>query len=339
LKLRLHRFALPLRYPFGLSRGTTLVRQSLVVELTEDGFSGFGEACDNAYYGVTCDDLVARLEAVRAAIEAHRFDAPETLWAALEPQLQDAPFALSAVDNAAHDLWGKRLGQPVYALWGLSADSPRPPTSYTIGLDRLDVMIHKVREREPWPIYKVKLGGEADLEVVRALRGVTPSPLRVDANCGWSAPEAARLAPALAALGVELVEQPLPAEAWDAMRALYAATPPLPFIADESCRGEADVARCQGAFHGINIKVMKCGGLTVARRMIVDARARGLKVMVGCMVESTVGISAAAQLLPLIDYADMDGPLLLAQDIARGVRIEAGHLFYADTPGCGVELL
>ncbi|HET6347033.1 MAG TPA: dipeptide epimerase, partial [Myxococcota bacterium] len=328
-----------LRYPFGLSRGTTLVRQSLVVELTEDGQSGFGEATDNTYYGVTCEALVARLEAVRPSLEAHPFDTPEDLWATLQPQLGDAPFALSAVDNAAYDLWGKRLGKPVYALWGLSADSPRPPTSYTIALDRPDVMVHKVREREPWPLYKVKLGGAADLEVVRALREVTTSPLRVDPNGGWSPVEATRLVPPLATLGVELVEQPLPAEAWDAMRRLRADTPPLPFIADESCQGEADVARCQGAFHGINIKVMKCGGLTVARRMIVDARSRGLKVMVGCMVESTVGISAAAQLLPLIDYADMDGPLLLAQDIARGVRIEAGHLFYADTPGCGVELL
>jgi L-alanine-DL-glutamate epimerase-like enolase superfamily enzyme len=338
VKLRLHRYALPLRHRFTLSRGSTDVRQSLVVELQQDGVSGYGEATDNTYYGVTCEALAARLEAVRPTLEAHAFDAPEPLWRALAPHQQDAPFALSAVDAAAHDLWGKRLGKPVYALWGLSATAPRPPTSYTIGLAAADAMVAKIREREPWPIYKVKLGTADDLPLLRALRDATSSPLRVDANCGWDPAKTRALAPELRALGVELVEQPLPADAWEPMHALRPAAP-VPYIADESCQAEADVARCQGAFHGINIKVSKCGGLTPARRMIAEARARGLKVMVGCMVESTVGISAIAQLLPLIDYADMDGALLIAQDIARGVWIDKGHLTYPNAPGCGIELL
>jgi L-alanine-DL-glutamate epimerase-like enolase superfamily enzyme len=241
------------------------------------------------------------------------------------------------VDQAAHDLWGKQQGKPVYELWGLSADN-LPLTNYTIGIDSIDKMVAKMQEFPGWPVYKIKLGTANDLDIVRALRQHTESVFRVDANCGWTADEAIRNSQELAGLGVEFIEQPLPADQWNEMRRVRAESA-LPIIADESCIVESDVARCVEHFHGINIKLVKCGGLTPARRMIDEAKRSGLKVMVGCMTESTVGISAIAQLLPLLDYVDMDGALLLARDIATGVTIHNGACRYSKVPGCGVELL
>jgi L-alanine-DL-glutamate epimerase-like enolase superfamily enzyme len=182
------------------------------------------------------------------------------------------------------------------------------------------------------------LGTDHDLEIIRALRTVTDSPFRVDANTGWTAEQCIELAPQLKELGVEFIEQPLPADAWDAQKQVFAESA-LPIMADESCQTEADVDRCAGHFHGINIKLVKCGGLTPARRMIQRARELDLKVMVGCMTESSVGISAIAHLLPLLDYVDMDGALLLSKDIATGVRIEQGKVYYAQAPGTGAALL
>ena len=188
-----------------------------------------------------------------------------------------------------------------------------------------------------WPVYKIKLGTDRDLEIVRHLRRHTDAAFRVDANCGWSADETIRNSFELKKLGVEFIEQPLPADQWDAMRNVFAESA-LPVIADESCIVESDVERCAEFFHGINIKLMKCGGLTPARRMIQQARRLNLQVMVGCMTESTVGISAIAQLLPLLDYVDMDGALLLGADIATGVTLDQGRCVYPDTNGCGVTL-
>jgi L-alanine-DL-glutamate epimerase-like enolase superfamily enzyme len=181
------------------------------------------------------------------------------------------------------------------------------------------------------------LGTPHDLEIVRELRKHTDAIFRVDANCAWTADEAIRNSPALKELGVEFIEQPLPPDRWDDMKRVYRESA-LPVIADESCQVEPDVERCLGHFHGINVKLVKCGGLTPARRMIQRAGQLGLKTMVGCMTESTVGISAIGQLLPLLDYVDMDGALLLARDIATGVRIERGRIHFPEENGCGVRL-
>jgi L-alanine-DL-glutamate epimerase-like enolase superfamily enzyme len=240
------------------------------------------------------------------------------------------------LDQAAHDLWGKLRGQPVYRLWGLPLEG-LPPSNYTIGIDAIDVMIAKLEEFPGWPVYKIKLGTGQDLEIIRQLRQHTSATFRVDANCGWTVQETLRNAAELAAWNVEFIEQPLPAERWDEMQAVCRQSV-LPLIADESCERESDVDRCQGRFHGINIKLVKCGGLTPARRMIARARELGLQVMVGCMTESTVGISAIAQLLPLLDYVDMDGAALLAEDIATGVTVERGVCRYPEETGCGVRL-
>jgi L-alanine-DL-glutamate epimerase-like enolase superfamily enzyme len=281
--------------------------------------------------------MARALDALRSQIEAAEIDDPTAFWQQLQPALRDNPFAHCALDQAAHDLWGKLRGEPVWKLWGLALDSA-PASDYTIGIDSIDVMVAKLNEFPDWPIYKIKLGTDRDLEIVRQLRRHTKATFRVDANCGWTAEQTIANAPELKALGVEFIEQPLPADRWAEMERVRAESA-LPIVADESCIVESDVARCAGKFHGINIKLVKCGGLTPARRMIAQARELGLSVMVGCMTESTVGISAIAQLLPLLDYVDMDGAVLLARDIARGVTLDRGVCRYSDRPGTGVELL
>lgn len=337
VKLRLHQFDLPLRHVFTISRGSIEVQPTLIVELEEDGQHGYGEATTNDYYGVTMDRLVAAVESVRPLLEARRLDEPAALWQDLLPQLGDHPFAQCAIDQAAYDLWGKKHAQPVYKMWGLDQQS-MPPSNYTLGIDTIDRMVAKMREFPGWPIYKIKLGTDRDLEIIRQLREHTDATFRVDANCGWDAEQTIANAQAMRELGVQFIEQPLPADRWDDMRRVFREAA-LPVIADESCQIESDVDRCYGHFQGINIKLVKCGGLTPARRMISRARELELQVMVGCMTESSVGISAIAQLLPLLDYVDMDGAVLLAQDIASGVRLEQGHCLFAEENGCGVRLL
>jgi L-alanine-DL-glutamate epimerase-like enolase superfamily enzyme len=201
-------------------------------------------------------------------------------------------------------------------------------------------MVAKLREMPDWPSYKIKLGaGRArDLEIIRELRRHTAAPFRVDANCAWTADEAIANSHELATLGVQFIEQPLPADDWAGARRVFHESA-LPILADESCVGETDVDRCHGHFHGVNIKLVKCGGMTPARRMIARARALGMQAMVGCMTESTVGISAVAQLAPLLDYVDMDGAALLARDIASGVSVERGVAKFPAVNGNGVELI
>jgi len=337
VKLTTHTFDLPLRHTFTISRESTDVQPTLIVELNDGQHSGYGEATTNAYYGMTLDKMQQALESVRPVVESQSAMIPEELWAKVNGDLSDCPFALCALDQAAYDLWGKQQGKPVYQLWGLD-NSQLASSNFTIGIDSVDVMVDKLCEVPDWPIYKIKLGTAHDLDIVRELRKHTTALFRVDANCGWTVKETLRNAEVLADLNVEFIEQPLPAGDWDGQRELMANSA-LPIMADESCIVEADVTACHGHFHGINIKLVKCGGLTPARRMIQRARELELKVMVGCMTESTVGISAIGQLLPQLDYVDMDGAALLAQDIATGVSVEKGICRYPAVNGNGVKLL
>ena len=339
MKLHLEDLHLPLRHPFTTAHGTIDIQHNLLVTLEdENGLRGLGEApSSRAWPQFDAASARAALEAARARVEGHDFSTPEVLWDTVQPVLAHHPFALCALDEAAHDLWGKRLRQPVWKLWGLSPDPP-PPTCYTIGLDSIDRMVAKMREFPGWPVYKIKLGTADDLEIVRSLRQHTSARFRIDANTAWTVEQTLEFAPRLQSLGVEFIEQPLPREDWDGMRRLHERCA-LPLFADESCQAEADVARCAGHFTGINIKISKAGGLTPARRMLRQARALGLQVMIGCMCESSVGISAIAQLLPAVDFADLDGALLLASDIADGVRIERGEVSLSSRPGTGARLL
>ena len=337
MKLILRQFELPLRHVFTISRGSRSISRTLIVELEQDGVRGFGEAGENTYYGASIEEMSAALEQLRPRLESRALEAPADLWDELDPQLAGGTFAQCALDIAAHDLWGKLRGQPLWKLWGLSLEI-LPVTDYTIGIDTIEVMVGKMEEFPGWPIYKIKLGTPNDIEIVRALREHTDAVFRVDANCGWTADEAIRNSSALKELGVEFIEQPLPPDDREGMKAVYANSA-LPVIADESCQTGPDVDRCNGYFHGVNVKLVKCGGLTPARRMIARARELGLKTMVGCMTETSVGISAIAQLLPMLDYVDMDGALLLAKDIATGVTIDRGRVRFPDENGCGVRLI
>lgn len=334
MKMILHEIELRLRHTFTIAHGSSDVEHDLVVELRDGEHSGFGEAATIPYYGITMDDMRDALESARSAIESDQLDDPAAFWQRMLPLLGHNRFAFCALDQAAHDLWGKKLGQPVWKLWGLNIDN-LPMSDYTIGIDSIDRMVEKMKEFPNWPIYKIKLGTKEDIDIVRALRQHTDAVFRVDANTAWSADETIRNSVELKSLGVEFIEQPLPADRWDDHRRVYRESA-LPIIADESCLVEEDVERCAGAFHGINIKLTKAGGLTPARRMIDQARQFGMKVMVGCMTESSVGISAIAQLLPLLDYVDMDGILLIANDVARGVRLEQGRPIMPTENGNGV---
>jgi L-alanine-DL-glutamate epimerase-like enolase superfamily enzyme len=337
MKLTLRNISLPLRHVFRIAHGVTEVQENLLVELQEDGFCGYGEGAPLPYYGVTAETIRDSIEAARAQIEAERLDDPAALWDRLFPVLGHNRFALAAIDEAAHDLWGKRQGQPVYKLWGLELDRI-PVSDYTIGIDTIEKMVAKMEEYAGWPIYKIKLGTPDDLAIVRALRQHTPAIFRVDANCAWTAEQAIANARELKPLGVEFIEQPLAADNWQGMEQVFAQSV-LPVIADESCLVEEDVERCAGKFHSINIKLSKCGGMTPARRMIERARGLGLKVMIGCMTESTIGISAIAQFLPLLDYVDMDGAELIARDVATGIRLDRGRVVFPAENGNGVRLL
>ncbi len=338
MQLLLHNISLPLRHPFTISQGTTTIQENLLVELRENGLSGYGEgASSHAYQAFTAASMRADLESARPRIETERLDDPAALWDRLLPVLGKNRFALCALDEAAYDLWGKQQGQPTWKLWGLRLDH-LPLSNYTIGIDTLEKMVLKMREFDGWPIYKIKLGTPDDLAIVRELRKHTAATFRVDANCAWSVEQTLALAPELKSLGVEFIEQPLPADQWEGMRRVFPACT-LPVMADESCLVEEDVSRCAGYFHGINIKLTKAGGLTPARRMIQQARQLGLKVMVGCMTESSAGISAIAQLLPLLDYVDMDGATLIARDVATGVRVQQGQAIFPEENGNGVRLL
>lgn len=338
MKLTLRDVHLPMRHPFTIAHGTTTVQHNLLVELSDGGHTGYGEgASSHAYAEYTADGMREALEKARPLIESATFEKPGQLWERVFPVLGCNRFALCALDEAAHDLWGKRLGQPVWKLWGLELSNV-PKSDYTIGIDPIEKMVAKLNEFPGWPIYKIKLGTDHDIEIVRALRQHTDAIFRIDANTAWTAEQTIAFAPELKALGVEFIEQPLKADDWAGMKRVFAECA-LPVIADESCRMEEDVSRCAGFFHGINIKLTKAGGLTPARRMIAEARRLGLKIMVGCMNESSVGISAIGMLLPLLDYVDMDGALLIAKDIAEGVYLDKGVAIFPDRPGNGIRML
>lgn len=299
------------------------------------GIYGYGEAPAITYYNIPVEKMIEDLERKKMMVEKFAFTEPERYWHYLHHLYPQNNFLVCALDIAAWDLYGKIRRQPLYTLWDTDMETA-PATDYTIGIDTIEKMVAKMQET-PWPIYKIKLGTNQDIEIVTALRKHTNAILRVDANAAWTADEALQKLPALKDLGVEFVEQPLAKDDWEGMKRLFKASP-LPLIADESCVKEEDVEKCQGHFHGINIKLTKCSGITPARRMITNARNLGLQVMVGSMNESTVGTAAIAHLLPQLDYVDMDGPLLLAEDIATGLRFDNGKVSVTDEPGLGIKV-
>jgi L-alanine-DL-glutamate epimerase-like enolase superfamily enzyme len=331
IRLRHTRQQLHLKHTFRLARGASDTRQSLVVELEREGFIGFGEAAPIERYGQDCDSAARAVEAMVERLS----DVGAYETAANRVAVAGEPAAEAAVDMALCDLAGKRLGVPLYELLGLDARQT-PVTSFTIGMDTPEVVAAKVEEAGDYKVLKVKMGSEDDRRVLEAVRAVTDRPLRVDANEGWTLDGALGRLEWLESMGVELVEQPLPAGELEQMRQLRRVSP-LPLFADESVHRAADIPRLSGAFDGINIKLMKCGGLAEARRMIAVARAHGMQIMLGCMVESSLGITAAAHLSPLVDHADLDGNLLIDNDPFVGVTVRDGRLVLPQGPGLGVH--
>ena len=320
-----HFFDMPLKHVFRTSQVERPSQKTLVLELKDGEISGYGEATENSFFTARPEHLKAEIEALSSEIREimRSGQNPEEAYSILKPRLSN--FALCAVDEALHDLYAKKRGISLCELWSLKPGR-NIVSSFTIGIDSPENMLAKMQQF-PWPIYKIKLGFKDDLALVRNLRRHTDAVFRVDANCAWSPEETIAKSRELKALGVEFIEQPLHPDDDEAMESVYRQSA-LPVFADESCGNEADIVACKGRFHGINIKLTKCGGLTPARRMIRMARSQGLKILIGCMVESTVGIAAAAQLLPLVDYADIDGALLIQDDPAEGPRVTPEGILY-----------
>ena len=335
MKLSYKKINLPFKYPFTISKGTKTHQPALIVELDHFGIKGYGEAPAITYYDISVEKMISDLESKRPLIEKYAFNNPERFWHFLHHLFPSNPFLVAALDIAGWDLYGKMQSRPVYEIWNLDFKTT-PLTDYTIGIDTIDRMVKKMDEN-PWPIYKIKLGTSEDIAMVKALRQHTEGLIRVDVNAGWTLEEALEKIPDLEMLGVEFIEQPLAKADWEGMKKLIDSSS-IPLIADESCVSENDVARCAGYFHGINIKLTKCSGITPAKRMIGEARELGLKVMIGSMNESTIGSAAIAQLLPLIDYVDMDGPLLLAEDVATGILYMNGEVRLSGEPGLGINV-
>lgn len=336
MKLQLHTYNLVLKHTFTISRESRNTQPTLIVELSDDGLSGFGETSSNTYYKITMENLNDQITENKEFIESLSYVTPDEFWNKLQPIFKNNMFALCALDMAFNDLYARKKGKKLYEYWNLQTDN-NPMTDYTIGIDSIDVMVAKMKEL-PWPIYKIKLGTKNDIEIVTELRKHTNAIFRIDANCGWTAEEAIENSFKLKELGVEFLEQPLKANDIEGAKKLFKNSA-LPIIADESCIVESDVEKCAGLFHGVNVKLTKCGGLTPGKRMLEKAKSLGLKTMVGCMTESSIGISAIAHLLPLLDYVDMDGSLLLKEDIANGISINSGVISYANENGIGASLL
>lgn len=337
MKLNYKIYNLKFKHPFGISRGTKTHQPSLVVTLEHFGHIGYGEAPAITYYHISVEQMVQDLERKRMFVEKFAFTEPDRYWHYLHHLFPNNPFLVCALDMAGWDLYGKLKGKKLSHFW-MPEQSLHPITDYTIGIDSIEKMIEKIEEK-PWPIYKIKLGTDNDIEIVQAIRRRTTATLRIDANAAWNVDEALQKIEAFKNLNVEFIEQPLHKEDWEGMKILFQKSS-LPLIADESCVFERDVEKCSNHFHGINIKLTKCSGLTPALRMIKRGRDLDLKIMVGSMNESTIGSAAIAHLMPLADFVDADGPLLLEEDIATGLTYNNdGTITTSGKPGLGITYI
>lgn len=335
LKVTTRLYDLRLKHAWGLSRGTWTARRNCYVRIESEGLFGWGEAAPIARYGESAEGAEAFIKRCGPILEKGLREYAER-WGELEAATPGEHAGKAALDMAILDWLGKSLGTPLWRLLGLDKKKAGA-TTFSIGIDEVPIMQEKVREAIGFEFYKIKVGTPNDRKMIEGIREVTSKPLRVDANEGWKTKEEAlEMMDWMAGMGVELVEQPLPADrlsdcAWLKERCR------IPIFADESLMKASDIPAIAPCFDGINIKLMKCGGVQEAIRMAATGRALGLKLMIGCMIESSLGISAAAALTPLFDHADLDGNLLIANDPFKGVGTENGRLGLNDKPGLGVE--
>lgn len=333
-KLRFRPYTLSLRHVFTVasySRSTTPV---VLTELEYDGIIGYGEASMPPYLGESQESVISFLNQIDLSAFGSPFQTEEILHYVDRVAAKNTA-AKAAIDIALHDVLGKIMGQPFYKIWGLNPELI-PPTSYTIGIDSEDMIRKKVAEADQFKILKVKLGLDTDKMIIDTIRQVTDRPLCADVNQGWKTrEEALEMAQWLAERNVVFLEQPMPKEQIDD-NAWLTEHSPIPTIADEGCQRLMDVPGLKGVYSGINIKLMKCTGMREAKRMAELARSLDMKVMIGCMTETSCAISAAAQLAPLTDWADLDGALLIDNDIYNGMRVVDGRCILADRPGIGI---
>jgi L-alanine-DL-glutamate epimerase-like enolase superfamily enzyme len=325
------------KVPFAIARGTQSEYRTVRVIVRADGWEGHGEAAPNRFYGESAESALAALDRFRPLLADMDPWAIESIEQAMHAALRFNGSVKSAISAALHDMAGKRLGAPVYRLWGLDpARAPRSSFTIPIAPDAAE-LARRVRDAAEYPVLKIKLGTDRDEAIVRQVRELAPDKiLRVDANAAWTAKHTLGMMPLLMEHGVEFVEQPLPPADIEGLRFVRERSA-LPIIADESCVSSADIPRLVGAVDGINIKLSKCGGLREALRMIAAARTHGMLVMAGCMVESSLGITAAAHLAPLLDYVDLDGAALISDDPFVGATIHGGVVRLPEGPGLGVE--
>ena len=326
---------LKLTVPFRISRGVQQVASNAVVQINHKEHTGYGEAAPDEYYGENVETVLTCITTFAGNLGDDPF-ATEDILNNLDHLIRLNPSAKAAVDMALYDLVGKMLNVPVYKLLGLNP-AHTPHTSFTLGIDSPANMAKKALLARDYPILKVKVGTKNDVANLEAIREVSNATIRVDANAGWTPREAIKTINALAPYNIEFVEQPVHPHDLDGMR-LVRENVPLPIIADESCVTIDDIPRVVGCVDGINIKLMKCGGIRHALKMIHAARAHHLQIMIGCMIESSLAITAAAHLTPLVDYADLDGHLLIDNDPYEGVKVVNSKLVLPDRPGLGVQL-
>ena len=343
MTLRFFPYELKLRHVFTVATYSRSTTPDVQVEIEYDGITGYGEASMPPYLQQelgTLESVQAFLAQVQTLIS--EFPDPfqlEEILSHIDSLSTGNAAAKAAVDIALHDLVGKLLGAPWYRIWGLDP-AKTPSTTFTIGIDTPDVVRQKTREcAERFNILKVKLGRDNDKEMIETIRSVTDLPIAIDANQGWKdKQQALDMIHWLHEKGIVMIEQPMPKEQLDAI-AWVTERSPLPVFADESIQRLKDVAALKGAFSGINIKLMKCTGMREAWKMLTLARALGMKVMIGCMTETSCACSAAAQLSPAVDFADLDGNLLIANDRFKGMEVINGKITLPDRPGIGVELI
>jgi L-alanine-DL-glutamate epimerase-like enolase superfamily enzyme len=324
-------------HPFTVSGYTRTTTPIVLTEITYDGVTGYGEAAMPPYLGETIASVTAFLEKVNLKQFNNPFELDDILSYVDSITINNTA-AKASVDIALHDLVGKLIGRPWHQIWGYTA-SKAPVTTFTIGIDTEEVVKQKARETEQFKVLKVKLGVDeaSDKMIINAVRSVTDKPLRVDANQGWKDKHyALKMIEWLAAKNVEFVEQPLPKHNLDDMAWLTEHSP-LPTIADESCQRLEDIPRLEGVFDGINIKLMKCTGMREANKMISMAESYGMKLMIGCMTETSCAISAAAQLAPKMNFADLDGNILIANDCFTGMKLVDGKITLNNEPGIGIK--
>jgi L-Ala-D/L-Glu epimerase len=334
MHLSWHRQELHLHRPFTIARGTEVHKQTLVVELTHEGITGLGEAVPVDYYGQTLESAERTLAALTPLLGDDPFNL-QSILDRLYAQYAHQLATVAAVDFALHDWLGKRLSIPTWRLLGLDAHRA-PPTSFTIGIDKPEVVAEKVAEAAGHPILKVKLGTDFDEQILQAVRRLAPDkPLRVDANASWKPVQALDRVRMCSDFGVEYVEQPVPPADLETLRRLHEARV-LPIVADESAVRHTDIPGLVGCVDGVNIKLDKCGGIRMGLQMIHAARTHGMKIMLGCMIGSSLYIAALAQLSPLADWLDLDGHLLLENDPFTGLEYKAGRLVLSQKPGLGV---